>query len=170
MTQVYYITQMQSYFEEYTGLESDTDAYDAASNQVSAEIAADDVMKNFQIDAAYVPAMEEAMVVKETADGESVELGRLGGFDTAQIVDDGSTYSLKIDDLKSGGESAANLNFRDQRTTTMRVWVRLSCTILPALLLLIALYTQKKKFVIDEEYYDKMIEEIDRRKEESAQV
>ncbi len=170
VTQVYYITQMQSYFEEYTGLESDTDAYDAASNQVSAEIAADDVMKNFQIDAAYVPAMEEAMVVKETADGESVELGRLGGFDTAQIVDDGSTYSLKIDDLKSGGESAANLNFRDQRTTTMRVWVRVSCTILPVVLLLAALYTQKKKFVIDEDYYDKMLDEINRRKEESEQA
>ena len=110
------------------------------------------------------------MIVKETADGESVEIGRLGELDVSQIVDDGSTYSLKIDDLTSGDESAANLSFRDQRTTTMRVWVRLSCTILPAILLLLALYTQKKKFVIDEEYYDKMIEEINRRKEGSEQA
>ena len=169
-TQAYYITQMLSYFGAYEGLSQGTDEYDAAAALVAAEIAADDVMDGFQIDSAYVPALEQAMLVKETADGESVEIGRLGEIDASQIVDDGSTYSLKIDDLGSGEESAANLNFRDQRTTTMRVWVRLSCTILPALLLLIALYTQKKKFVIDEEYYDKMIEEIDRRKEESAQV
>lgn len=169
-TQVYYITQMQSYFESYAGLSQGTDEYDAAAAQVSAEIAADDVMQGFQIDSAYVPAMEKAMIVKESTDGESAEIGRLGDLDVSQIVDDGSTYSLKIDDLTSGDESAANLSFRDQRTTTMRVWVRLSCTILPAILLLLALYTQKKKFVIDEEYYDKMIEEINRRKEGSEQA
>ncbi len=168
-TQTYYITQMQSYFSAYEGLDQGTSEYDAAAEQVNAEIASDDVMIGFQIDPAYIPAMEEAMVVKATTDGE-MEIGRLGELDTTQIADDGSIYSLKIDDLDSGDESAANLSFRDQRTTTMRVWVRLSCTILPALLLFAALYTQKKKFVIDEEYYDKMIEEIDRRKEENAQV
>jgi hypothetical protein len=168
-TQGYYITQMQSYFGAYEGLEQGTDEYDAAAERISAEIMADDVMKGFQIDAAYVPAMEEAMVVKVTADGEA-EIGRLGELDASQIVDDGGTYSLKIDDLDSGDESAANLSFRDQRTTTMRVWVRLSCTILPALLLFAALYTQKKKFVIDEDYYDKMMTEINRRNQENGQA
>jgi hypothetical protein len=78
--------------------------------------------------------------------------GRLGELDAGQISGENGTYSIKIDDLKSGGESAANLSFRDQRTTTMRVWVRLAVTLVPFVLLLAALYTQKKKFVIDEEY------------------
>ena len=167
--QIYYITQMQRYLDEFAGLENGTAEYDAAAEQVSAEIAADSAMNTYQIDVSYVPALANAMIVKETADGETVELGRLDTLDTGLITDDGSTYSLVIDDLKSGQESAANLSFRDRSTTTMRVWVRVAVTIVPIVLLLAALYTQKKKFVIDEEYYDNMIAEIDRRKEEGAE-
>ncbi|MPN41178.1 hypothetical protein SDC9_188720 [bioreactor metagenome] len=76
------------------------------------------------------------------------------------------TFSIKIDDLKSGDESAANIHFRDQRTMTMRVWVRLAATLLPALMLVISLWIQKKKFIIDENFYDHMMVEINNRKEE----
>ena len=72
-------------------------------------------------------------------------------------------YALKIDDLKSGEESAANLSFLHQRTLTMRIWVRMAMTVLPVILLLLSLYTQRKKFFIDEDYYDKMMEEINGR-------
>jgi melibiose permease/lactose/raffinose/galactose permease len=166
--QAYYITQIQGYLETFDGLESGTPAYEAAAEQVSSKIAADSVMSKYQIDASYVPALENAMIVKETAGGETVELGRLGALDENLIADDGGTYSLMIDDLESGQESAANLGFRDRRTTGMRVWVRAAVTILPIVLLVAALYTQKKKFVIDEDYYDKMIAEIDRRKRENT--
>jgi heme exporter protein D len=166
--QAYYITQIQGYLETFDGLESGTPAYEAAAEQVSSKIAADSVMSKYQIDASYVPALENAMIVKETAGGKTVELGRLGALDENLIADDGGTYSLVIDDLESGQESAANLGFRDRRTTGMRVWVRAAVTILPIVLLVAALYTQKKKFVIDEDYYDKMIAEIDRRKRENT--
>lgn len=166
--QVYYVVQMQRYLDEFAGLENGTPEFDAAAEQVSAEIAADDAMSKYQIDVSYVPAMENAMIVKKAADGGSVEIGRLGALDADKIVNDGSTYSLVIDDLKSGAESAANLSFRDRSTTAMRVWVRVAVTVVPIVLLLAALYTQKKKFVIDEDYYDNMIAEINRRKEEGA--
>ena len=35
--------------------------------------------------------------------------------------------------------------------------------LLPIILLLLSLYTQRKKFIIDEDYYDKMMEEINGR-------
>jgi len=168
--QAYYISQVQDYLKEYEGLTAGKEAYTAVSEKVTAEVAADDVMSKFQIDPQYVPALKDAMVVLTGADGKEKELGRLGELDAGQISGENGTYSIKIDDLKSGGESAANLSFRDQRTTTMRVWVRLAVTLVPIVLLLAALYTQKKKFVIDEEYYDKMVAEIDRRKEESGQM
>ncbi|MCE5190043.1 MAG: MFS transporter [Eubacteriales bacterium] len=161
--QTYYITQVQGYLEEYVGLPAGTPEYQAVSDTVSSEIAADDIVSKFQLDPSYVPALKDAMVVLTTPDGGQQELGRLGTFNASSIDESKGTYSLKIDDLKSGDESAANINFRDQRTLTMRIWVRLAATLLPVLMLFAALYTQRKKFIIDEDYYDKMMEEINSR-------
>ena len=110
------------------------------------------------------------MVILKSPDGTEKELGRLGSFDAKSITAANGTYSIKIDDLKSGDESAANIHFRDQRTLTMRVWVRLAATLLPALMLVLSLYIQKKKFFIDENYYDQMMLEIESRKEEESSL
>ena len=166
--QAYYITQVQSYLKEFEGLTAGTPEYQAATDSVAAKIAADDVVNKFQLDPAYVPALEDAMVIVKDASGNEQELGRLGSFDTTRLTDAAGKFSLKIDDLKSGDESAANIHFRDQRTLTMRVWVRLAATLVPALMLLLALYIQRKKFFIDEDFYDQMIREIDSRKEEES--
>ena len=163
--QAYYITQVQGYLGEFNGLTSGTAEYQTVSDTVSSEIAADDIVSKFQLDPNYVPALKDAMVVLTTSDGEEQELGRLGSFDAASINAASGTYSLKIDDLKSGDESAANINFRDQRTLTMRIWVRMAMTVLPIILLLLALYTQRKKFIIDENFYDQMMAEINSRTE-----
>ena len=52
----------------------------------------------------------------------------------------------------------------------MRVWVRLAATLMPALLLVISLWIQRKKFIIDECYYDQMMVEINSRKEEESSL
>ena len=166
--QVYYITQVQSYLKEFDGLKAGTAEYKKAAETVGAQIAADDVVSKFQLDPEYVPALNDAMVILKTADGTEKELGRLRSFNAASISAASGTYSIKIDDLKSGDESAANIHFRDQRTLTMRVWIRLAGTLLPALMLVISLYIQRKRFVIDENYYDQMMREIDSRKEEES--
>jgi melibiose permease/lactose/raffinose/galactose permease len=160
--QQYYIQQIQSYLPEYEGLTSGTAEYKAVATKVEQQIEADGAMSTYQIDTEYVPALKEAMVVETGADGETKELGRLGSFDTASMSP-GGKYALKIDDLTSGEESAANLSFLHQRTLTMRIWVRMAMTVLPVILLLLSLYTQRKKFFIDEDYYDKMMEEINGR-------
>jgi len=166
--QAYYITQVQSYLKEYEGLKAGTPEYKAVAKTVGEEIAADDIISKFQLDPDYVPALRDAMVIVTNESGDAVELGRLGTFDASTLKAGSGTFSIKIDDLKSGDESAANLNFRDQRTQTMRIWVRLAATLLPALMLIIALFIQRKKFFIDENYYDQMMTEINHRKEEES--
>ena len=168
--QAYYIMQVQSYLKEYEGFKADTAEYKEIAQTVGAQIAADDVVSKFQLDPEYVPAMSDAMVILKTTDGAEKELGRLGSFDAKSISASNGTYSIKIDDLKSGDESAANIHFRDQRTLTMRVWIRLAGTLLPALMLVISLYIQRKKFFIDEDYYDQMMHEINNRKEEESSL
>jgi melibiose permease/lactose/raffinose/galactose permease len=59
---------------------------------------------------------------------------------------------------------AADTHFMDLSTTPMRVFLRSSITILPALLICTSYYVLKKKFKIDEEYYDFILTEINSRK------
>jgi melibiose permease/lactose/raffinose/galactose permease len=168
--QAYYITQVQGYLEDFEGLAPDSPEFETAASAVGAEIAADALVSKFQLDPKYVPALQDAMVIVTDESGESRELSRLGAFDPNAITASSGKFSLKIDDLMSGEESAANLHFRDQRTLTMRVWVRLASTLLPAIMLVLALIIQKKKFFIDEDYYDQMMEEINHRKEEESSL
>ena len=72
-------------------------------------------------------------------------------------------YTLEVGELKSGDESAANLHFRDRGTLAMRIWVRMAVTVVPIVLLLAALFTQRKKFIIDEDYYDMMMTQLNER-------
>lgn len=161
--QVYYIEQVQEYLEAYEGLSVGTAAYDAVVEQISSKIEADPVMAHYQLDAQQLPALGDAMVLKQAgAATEAVELGRLSEFDAAAL-EEGALYTLEVGDLKSGGESAANLNFRDRTSLSMRIWVRVAVTLVPILLLLGALYIQRKKFVIDEDYYDMMMDKINQR-------
>jgi hypothetical protein len=164
--QVHYIEQVQEYLAAYEGLEAGTAAYDAVVAETSAQIAADPVMSHYQIEAQQLPALGDAMVLKQVGTtGEAVELGRLSGLDVAAL-EEGAAYTLEVGDLKSGELSAANLHFRDQSTISMRIWVRAAATLLPIVLLFLALFIQRKKFVIDEEYYDMMMAEINKRDSE----
>ncbi|MGD9887392.1 MAG: glycoside-pentoside-hexuronide (GPH):cation symporter [Bacilli bacterium] len=56
--------------------------------------------------------------------------------------------------------STADNNFRDKATLKMRLFLRLSITLFPTLLVGISYLVLKKKFIIDEQMYDKMIAEI----------
>ncbi len=50
----------------------------------------------------------------------------------------------------------------------MRVWLRMGVTLVPILFIAAALIVQHKKFIITEEYYDMMLEEIEKRKQQTA--
>ena len=164
--QAAYIEAVQGYIVAYDGSELGTEAYDAIAAKVGETIDADPVMRTYQLDPQYIPALGDAMVMEKVGDAEAVELGRLKDIDAAGLqAGDGAVYTLEVGDLKSGEESAANLHFRDKGTLTMRIWVRVAVTVVPIVLLIAALYVQRKKFIIDEDYYDMMIAEIDRRKQ-----
>ncbi len=169
--QAHYVARVQDYIGEFEGLEIGTEAYDAAAARVAQRIEADEVMNKLQLDAQYVPSLAEAMILRAPlsasgpAAGAAEEVGRLGEIDASALASDGYAYTLEVGDLKSGRESAANLSFRDKGTLTMRVWLRVAVSVVPILLLILALDTQKKKFIIDEDYYDMMVATIKGREE-----
>lgn len=82
------------------------------------------------------------------------------------VASDNVKYKFSLTAQNDGVEyNAANNNFRDKRTTSMRVWLRIGVTVVPILFIGASLIVQHKKFIITEEYYDMMLEEIAKRKQ-----
>ncbi len=59
---------------------------------------------------------------------------------------------------------AADSAFHEQATTSMRVILRLSITVVPIILIGVAYWIFRKKFFITEEYYDNILKEIEKKK------
>ncbi len=118
-----------------------------------------------QLDANYVVAMGDVAIFRKTADSEEF-VGYLRDVDASKFVY-GEKYVMKISG-SVGDESfnAANEHFYGEGTIAMRLWIRAAVTVVPVLFLLAALAIQRKKFVIDEDYYDNMLVEIAKRKTE----
>ena len=105
-----------------------------------------------------------------------------------RATDNGNVFVTFVKDYKSGdlvesekyifllsgeangvGFNVANMHFRDKGNLSMRLWIRAAVTVVPMLFLFAALMVQHKKFVIDEDYYDMMMEEINGRKAANAE-
>ena len=66
--------------------------------------------------------------------------------------------------------NAANANFKDNGDLSMRLWLRMGVTLIPIVFLIVSLIIQHKKFIITEDYYDMMLEEIDKRNKNLQQA
>lgn len=167
-----YVEKVKGYIKEFGNAQFGTAEYDAASDKVKTLINNDKIANKYKIDPKYVPALADAMIIRSIqneskTEMQKQELGRLSHIDISLFTETPTTgrytYSLEIGELKSGGESAANIHFRDKVTLSMRIWLRIAVTVLPIILLSLALIVQRKKFFIDEDYYDMMVAEINKR-------
>jgi len=117
------------------------------------------VLEGKQLDAKYVASLGDAAIMKD---------GKFVGFikDMNGVTLEEGKYTLALSGKDASGKdfNAANDNFKEESSLSMRLWIRAAVTVVPVLFLLAALLVQRKKFVIDEQYYDMMLEEIEKRK------
>ena len=90
------------------------------------------------------------------------------------VLTDGKTYSLAMsysaETLTLQGGKVDKAYNADNGDLSMRLWLRMGVTLIPIVFLIVSLIIQHKKFIITEDYYDMMLEEIDKRKENLQQA
>ena len=164
--QVQYIETIKGYLDIYES----TEDRDAATQIVAKALAENEQMASFQIKAEYVESLGDCKIFRDTyvngnLTAEKEDLGFWKDIDFNVLLADGGTttyeYSMeiKIDD----SFNAANDNFKNKSTVGMRLWLRAAVALLPIFLLGASWLIQRKKFIIDEKYYDMMIAEIESR-------
>lgn len=166
-TQIEYLSNVQNYIGI---LESATDEASAEA-QVEASIISDDMSK-YQLKADYIDSLGDCVVFRSTytdgelIDGSKTELGKWRDLTPAQLLaDSGNTTYIYSMEIINSDYNAANLNFRDQSTLGMRLWMRIAVCGLPILLIALAWLIQNKKFKIDEKFYNEMLIELEKRRE-----
>jgi sugar (glycoside-pentoside-hexuronide) transporter len=163
--QVQYIESVKDYLDIYLTVEDENEA----KQLVTEMIAQDEHMAKYQIQADYVRSLGDCklfrQIVVNGVEGEVVDLGYWESVSDAELlVGDGTTTYKYSMELKGDDFNAANANFRNVSDIGMRLWIRAAVTLLPIILLGISLLIQRKKFIIDEDYYDMMMNEIQERR------
>lgn len=164
--------RMESTTQQSQYLDKVTDYYaklndDADLAKLTEEMQTDEVLAGKQLNAEYLHALGDAAVMEKTADGNKF-VGFVRDMTESVPLQDGKTYTLALSgkDDKGNEFNAANKNFKDDGNIAMRLWVRAGVSVVPVIFLVCALLIQNIKFIIDEDYYDMMLAEIEKRKTE----
>ena len=151
--QVQYLDSISRYLDEL-----DT----ADLNALNDALAKDEVLKSRQINANYLKAIGDVAIMEKTDDG-NVFVVFVKDYQTGDL-DASKSYIFLLSGEANGVEfNVANDHFKADSTTSMRLWLRAAVSVVPALFIIAALIVQNKKFIIDEKYYDMMMEEINAR-------
>lgn len=164
--QIVYLMAINDYLDIYETVEDENEAREI----VAQAIAEDTFMAKYQLDPDYVQALGDCRIYRtsyalgQEVKDSKVDLGVWRDIDpeTLAAQANGVTYKYTME-IKGDGFNAANINFKYKSNTAMRLWIRLAVTAVPMVLIIGSWIIQKKKFIIDEQYYDMMIEELNTR-------
>lgn len=157
-----YVSTLQGIYKEYAAeIVGKTDSEVQAINAKYNKELKGGVLANYQIEAQYMQAILD-MYVDIDGDGvaEDYTLGNLN--------DTGLLTAKSTAVIRDKNHNVADNHFYGNRDLGMRLWVRAAVSVVPAVLIVVALVIQNKKFIIDEEYYDMMLAEIDKRNATTA--
>lgn len=164
--QVLYVKQLNECLDRFV--------IDENSNidQINDQIDEYSALKGKQINAEYLGALGDVYVAMYDNGGNvvgSFKLSEATDTNYAQMTSASGKCTMLISNADDANGlpvfNAANENFKEGSNVSMRIWVRMGVTVFPALMLFISLIIQNKKFIIDENYYDMMLEEIEKRKQ-----
>lgn len=159
-----YLTSLNEYLVEWKGIDkNDKEAVKAFEKRLEN----DATLGSRKIQSTYITAIGDTAIA-DHSNGDKF-IAYVKDIDAAALNSDGS-YVMLISGTDANGEAfnAGNNNFKAKSNTSMRLWLRMATTLLPALFLGASLIIQHKKFIITEDYYDMMLEEIEKRKAQNG--
>lgn len=167
------ITEAKGYVVEYKELQLLYET-NATSEQIEEKLKDLEVLNKCQFNSDYIEAIGHMYLVKKDSDGKYIDSCQLSSAEaTLFITSDEYDYELVIivtdNDNKEIANAATEI-YQQKRTIGTRIAIRISCCLIPLALMALCMIIQRKKFIIDEEYYDMMMVEINKKKENELET
>ena len=171
-----YTTDVGNYLDEvnnYILLVEQAQGDEQALQQISKQLET----SKYQFSVDSLVAVGDAVVAEKYQTPQNGNTGyaicRLKDFDKS-MLEEGKQYTLIVGDLngyelsqalQDDSQSAADKHFHGQVNANLgaRIGLRLAVTLVPIVLMLLALFIVDKKFIIDEQYYEHMMQELETR-------
>ena len=166
---IVYVDTINEYGIEISTYEDGSEAYENKVSELNDRInslGAEHVVVRVQTKAEYLDVYREMYILKKTGDKivDAVQIKNLDEVET--YIVDGYTYeaSFVFTYVDANGNTVdVNLGtdvYKESDNLVTRIVLRIMVTIVPILIAILSYYIQNKKYIVNEEYYDKMMEEL----------
>ena len=163
-----YVDTIKDYAIEISGFEIGSDTYEAKVDEINERInalGAEHVVVRVQTKAEFLNVYRDMYILKKL-NGEIVDAIQIKNIEEDSYFVDGYTYEASfvftyID--KNGNKIDVNLGtdvYKKSDNLVTRIVLRIMVTIVPIIIAILSYYIQNKKYIVNEEYYDKMMEEL----------
>ena len=169
----FYVNKINEYSVILEGLDKDSKEYKDAIKVIEEDIDSldNDVMKRTQTNAEYIEIYEK-MYILQYEDNTLTDFAQIKDLDDKvdTFFKEGNTYeaSFVFDYIDENGNKVsiniANDVYKESNNLNTRIFLRVMVTVLPVLIAAVSYYLQTRKFIVTEDYYDMMMEEIKKRK------
>ena len=164
----YYVTKLNEYGLVLEGLERDSDEYKLKCEEIDLEIVTlpNDVLTETQTAADYIYVYREMYILKKL-NNEVVEYSKIKDITSPETYFDWDyTYEASFVFTYGEGDSKVNINvgnevYKNGNNLTTRIILRILVTAVPVIIALLSWYIQNNKFIVNEEYYEMMIKELE---------
>lgn len=126
-----------------------------------------ETLNKCQVNPEYLDAIGYMYLVRVDDKGKYVDSIQLKEDGSYLFIIDGYDYQLLItvsDAQNKEIHNAADEIYDVKRTLGTRVVIRIACCIVPLALMFGSMMVQRKKFIVDEKYYDEMMAQIEAKK------
>ena len=170
----FYVNKINEYSLLIEGLDKDSKEYKDAISYIEKDIDSldNDVMKRTQTNAEYIEVYEKMYILRYVS-GTLSDYAQIKDLDDELdtfFLNEGYTYeaSFVFDYVDEFGNKVsiniANDVYKESNSLNTRIFLRIMVTVLPILIAALSYYLQTRKFIVNEEYYDMMMKEIEERK------
>ena len=134
-----------------------------------------DVLTETQTSSDYIYVYREMYILKKQ-DNNIIEYAKIKDIDNVDSFFD-SSYVYEASFVFTYGEAddKVDINVGDEvykngDNLTTRIVLRLLVTVVPILIALLSYYIQNKKFIVNEEFYENMMKELEERRKNKESV
>lgn len=163
-----YLETIQNYTFELEGI-NDESLYQETLNRIDEELINNSLLCDYKLEADYIITCSKMYVLENNQ-----MLGQIKDLDLS-LLKENAKYELSIvgyytnEDGKKIRYNTGDLCFRDISNTGERVMLRVFATILPIICIFFSWFVQYRYNKIDEVYYEKIVHELELRKNQQIQ-
>ena len=172
-----YVNTINEYGIEISLLEEGSEEYEAKIDEINDRInalGAEHVVVRVQTKAEYIDVYRDMYILKKT-NGNIIDAAQIKSIEDSYI-EAGYEYEAAfvfnyVD--ANGNEIDVNLGtdaYKKSDSLVTRIVLRVMVTIVPIIIAILSYYIQNKKYIVNEEFYDNMMKELEERRKANTIV